>query len=526
MSIPTRKGKGKGSRNRGNPTPGISSSGIPNQVRRQPPRPKITTLKNGDLCIHNSEPWGDITTGAGVLLFDPGNSNLRLLDNQAKNYDQYCIKSVKIEYKTASGTTTSGDIVMGVDYNTRTVDTSYNSVSLLEPKWVGPIWNNGVLNVNARSAMKNMSERQTSTVDSSAGPAFQIVWNANSSQTGLLGRIWITYNVCFNSPKSATPPSGNLLAINHAAVISSGTGATLVGDDEGTLVDAANNVTIFNSVAQGLASEPFITKLEIATPSTYSPNGGQISGPPTLKITNADDVDITDHFRITPVAFKYYGTGYGGFWSWICENVLPILEDIIVEVIVAMILDTGVSNEAQSALLTLQTVSGVSVPNSLGLKSGLQTGNFAIQTGPICVFSYDSAVTAPTKYGFTNIYPGFTAAATISGTVITGTIVIPTTDAGALKEGTFVVYGSRSTATALDTITAVARTTPGPDANTVVFAPDSMIDLGYNGHANGTVKLLKYHGSGTIQFRLETAGQLFIALNIGFEFLQLSLADE
>lgn len=87
-------------------------------------RPKIQSLKNGDIIITHREFVIDVNGSAAFsatsLPIAPGrNRTFPWLSNIANNYESYKFKKLKFEFLTSSSTTKTGRVMLAVDYDAR-----------------------------------------------------------------------------------------------------------------------------------------------------------------------------------------------------------------------------------------------------------------------------------------------------------------------------------------------------------------------------------------------------------------------
>lgn len=392
--------------------PGMSSVGIPNQVYRQAPYSK-QSKKNGHLCVSNEEPWGPVSAGNTQLIFAPGSSGLALLDNEARLYDQYKLIKCVIKYKTASGTTTQGDFVYGVDYNTKSTDISFNAVSLLEPKWVGPVWNNGTLTVNKDQAMKGMSWRYTGSIEEETGPAFQVLGVAQGPADSMLGRVWAEYEVEFCSPKRASTAPVIFADSAIGLVVGNTDSSHVVSEEPSVFTDPISDNTVETPASlneQPTAGQEFLVALDVATEVTLD-HGWPNNATPRLLFRGVDGSDLTDHFRIRQANFQMTADGFGGFWSWFVDVLKDVAIEVVATAIVSLVGMNGDSTNAKSATLRLRVLDAKSSSHIFAPRV-IVTEKYAQQCSPICVAMASGDSNGSETYGaqcnFFNHDPSFT----------------------------------------------------------------------------------------------------------------------
>jgi hypothetical protein len=122
-------------------------------------------------------------------------------------YEMYRLRGpVKYAYKAAVGTTTNGEILMGVDYDARDVILTYQGTAALSPKCMGPVWRDHTLVIPTARAMKQKWLTTSNGQDDSATtPAFGV--NITGTATGSTGSVWVEYHIEFCSPRAPTSPA-------------------------------------------------------------------------------------------------------------------------------------------------------------------------------------------------------------------------------------------------------------------------------------------------------------------------------
>lgn len=175
-----------------------------------------TPLAPGTVIVRYKELLGPVQPGTRRYLFAPGATGLAHLDSRGRMYETYRLRGpVKIQYKAAVGTTVSGEVVMGADYDAKDVILTYNGTAALSPKAMSPVWRDCTLNVPHARAMKqkwlvtapemayNQETNDVPTNYRDDAVAFATVVTCTASST--TGSLWVEYNIEFASPKSAAP---------------------------------------------------------------------------------------------------------------------------------------------------------------------------------------------------------------------------------------------------------------------------------------------------------------------------------
>lgn len=175
-----------------------------------------TPLAPGTVIVRYKELLGPVQAGTRRYLFAPGSTGLAHLDSRGRMYETYRLRGpVKYQYKAAVGTTVSGEVVMGADYDAKDVILTYTGTAALSPKAMSPVWRDCTLTVPHNRAMKQKwlvtapemaYNQETNDVplnyrDDAVAFAAVVTCTATDSP----GSIWVEYNVEFASPKAADP---------------------------------------------------------------------------------------------------------------------------------------------------------------------------------------------------------------------------------------------------------------------------------------------------------------------------------
>jgi hypothetical protein len=145
----------------------------------------------------------------GNKIFCPGASGMPILDSFGKCFDRYRINSIRLLWKTSSGTTKSGSVILGVDGAPDQVVSTTAGVQALWPKWRGPIWGEGSVTPNISTLMP---QRWLATANSS-GEAAKLTHSAFAAVVCLIGcekddkpgEVWCQYDVDLMYPVGQTP---------------------------------------------------------------------------------------------------------------------------------------------------------------------------------------------------------------------------------------------------------------------------------------------------------------------------------
>lgn len=348
---------------------GASVKPLPGALKNRQVKPvNIRTVRDGVLCLTQEESWGPVNTGSPqVRKFAPGNSGLPMLDNVASLYDQYKIVSCLLEYRTVTGTTTSGELVSGVDYNPETTDTSYESIVLLSDKMMGPLYQDMQTRVSVDKSMKNMSWRYTTQQDAGVGPAFQQITSATTAVPNLVvGRMWVKYVIEFCSPKKSSVSAGGTFAYTQAEVLNLSNGSsgevaevetTTTSTFPGADLLTNNELEFFRVSSDDLHYEYMVpigqpnNGVKFAIEQSVPNYNAFVSanGVATLNIVDEDGNDMSHNFLISPPTLRQ-GRGsvhfqnttiVPGLVAWAVTSLANLATTIFVKVVVPALKDAA-----------------------------------------------------------------------------------------------------------------------------------------------------------------------------------------
>lgn len=120
---------------------------------------------------------------------------------------------MKYLYKAAVGTTTNGEVLMGIDFDARDLVLSYQGTASLQPKTLGPVWRDHTVVVPPARAMKQ-KWLLTSNLQDDAPARGAFTMQVTSTAANSTGSVWVEYHLEFASPRMPTRP----VAISLAAV--------------------------------------------------------------------------------------------------------------------------------------------------------------------------------------------------------------------------------------------------------------------------------------------------------------------
>jgi len=153
--------------------------------------------------------------------FLPGATGMPHLDARAGLYELYKIIGVRFIYKPAVGTSTNGEVLLGVDFDSRDIVQTYSGTAALQPKATGPVWRAFGLRVPPGLAMKQKWLLTSNLQDDApARGAFTLQYTSTASVEA--GTVWCEYDLLFASPRIPTRPT----AMSALVVASTGGGTT------------------------------------------------------------------------------------------------------------------------------------------------------------------------------------------------------------------------------------------------------------------------------------------------------------
>lgn len=181
------------------------------------------SAKMGKICVRHSELLGTISSSGdafNVTQFpiNPGLQNFTgWLSNVARNYESYKFKMLRFRYIAACPTTTSGQVYVTVDFDASDpAPLTEAQVSYYQGTRYSAPWNHQEYVCTSQ----NLSKRSSYYVRSSALAANQDVVLYDTGNlyictvgTGAasLGKIWVEYEVEFDTPEFRLTPAGTAL---------------------------------------------------------------------------------------------------------------------------------------------------------------------------------------------------------------------------------------------------------------------------------------------------------------------------
>jgi hypothetical protein len=205
-------------------TPAPVSKGVRGSI----PDAKFSATRGGKICVRHSELLGTVSSSSDAFAvtafpINPGLSNFTgWLSNVAKNYESYRFKKLRFRYIAACPTTVSGQVYVTVDFDASDpVPLTEQQISYYEGTRYSSPWNHQEYVCTA----SNLSKRKSYYVRSKPLGANQDVvlydtGNLFVATTGTgsnsLGKLWVEYEVEFETPEFTLTPEGSSLSIRYA----------------------------------------------------------------------------------------------------------------------------------------------------------------------------------------------------------------------------------------------------------------------------------------------------------------------
>lgn len=146
--------------------------------------------------MSNTEYWNDVTAKSAPqkLSFVPGNSRLNHLDALARVYQDYQVRNLVVRYKATTASTTTGNLVGGVSYDTTYAPADTAGILRLSPRISTAAWRDAMIHVPAsrvqeKKWMKTRSE------------GINFFWSSTVPGNTVPGGFWVTYTVLLANPR-------------------------------------------------------------------------------------------------------------------------------------------------------------------------------------------------------------------------------------------------------------------------------------------------------------------------------------
>jgi len=143
----------------------------------------------------------------------PGFSGMPRLDAFAALYDMYRVNKCVVKYRTATGTTVNGAILMGVDYDLNDLPTTLQELQATTPRVRVPVWENATINLPVDRLNRKrwmMCKSGGGDVENAENAAATVLASAPTTNDDY-GEVWVDYDITFAGPiagvkESPTPP--------------------------------------------------------------------------------------------------------------------------------------------------------------------------------------------------------------------------------------------------------------------------------------------------------------------------------
>lgn len=231
---------------------------VPNTFRAMPSGTnsgnRRVQQRNDTQYISKRELWFSVIPGTNKYVFQAGNSGIPHLDRFASIYEQAQLRYFHIEYIPAAGTTNSGTITIGADYEPDN-DRTPQGIPLLEPNSSGTIYTRHAIKPLISRIMKGNMWIPTAAAgkEHQNTRPFALYVKADTDSTHI-GQIWVTYKIAF---ATATIPDGSITATPIPISVSSVdvTSDIAISQPNSTNVDSGDTADITT------ISPPQVTKV-------------------------------------------------------------------------------------------------------------------------------------------------------------------------------------------------------------------------------------------------------------------------
>lgn len=122
-----------------------------------------------------------------------------------KIFDRYKIHRFRVIYRPSCGSTTSGSVIFGVDWDAKKMSAvSYKTIATLTPILDVPLWQSGELELPASRLMTRkeymISDDSTDGFDST--PGYLCFAASGDDATKIAGHLWVDYDISFFGTKT------------------------------------------------------------------------------------------------------------------------------------------------------------------------------------------------------------------------------------------------------------------------------------------------------------------------------------
>lgn len=129
-------------------------------------------------------------------------TNFPWLKNLAASFDRIKWHSCLLIWRSAVATSTAGQIMMGVDWDSNTKALDATKMSTLTPLYEAPVWQSGNLRLPSSRLMTRKEyfiRKNTATDDADTGPGFLCFLSSAENA----GHLWVEYDVTLFGTTSA-----------------------------------------------------------------------------------------------------------------------------------------------------------------------------------------------------------------------------------------------------------------------------------------------------------------------------------
>lgn len=141
------------------------------------------------------------TDGGNYISLSP--TKLPFLAGFTKMFDRYVYHRIRIVYRPSCGSTTSGSLIVGIDWDSKkSANLTYKVISNLTPVMDLPLWQGGTL-VLPPSKLMTRKEYIINTDDTDefdSTPGF-VCFAATGATAQTAGHLWIDYDISFFGTK-------------------------------------------------------------------------------------------------------------------------------------------------------------------------------------------------------------------------------------------------------------------------------------------------------------------------------------
>lgn len=206
-------------------SPQLNRAGQPKRRRRRRPRARgslpggnpgvvrgqgtIGSAMLGAFPMAHCEFWGTLAldkgaaTGVVTFPFVPGKSGIPVLDKLGAVFERYQVHSCTLHWRTTSGTTRNGAVVVGVDWDPKDSPGNFQQVAALAPNCRGAVWSEFNLPLPPSKLMSRtwlMTGSGTTDRDEAAFAVSVAVQADATTVATTYGDLWVTYKVTLQGP--------------------------------------------------------------------------------------------------------------------------------------------------------------------------------------------------------------------------------------------------------------------------------------------------------------------------------------